>query len=150
MSNTKRWIAGTLVLAVFGMGSALACDGGHGMRGKGMLKQADSDGDGVVTLAEAEAKFRERTLAIDVNKDGSISVQEMEAHRQIMRAERQAARLTALDADKNGTVSVEEFNNAHSKRLARMDSNSDGKLDAEDRRSGRGRGHGHGHGSMQK
>ncbi len=148
MSNTTRWIAGTLVLAVVAMGSALACDGGHGMRGNGMLKQADADGDGVVTLAEAETGLRERTLAIDANKDGSISIQEMEAHRQMMRAERQAARLAALDADNNGTVSVEEFNAAHSKRLARMDRNGDGKLDAEDR--GRGHGYGRGHGGMQQ
>lgn len=137
MSNRTRWMAGAAVLAVLAMGVAHA-GGGHGghygghQGGMQMLKQADANGDGQTTLAEAQAKVLERATAIDTNKDGAITAAELQAHREQMRAERRAARMAAMDADKNGTVSVEEFAAVHSERLARVDRNGDGILDADD------------------
>lgn len=153
MSNTTRWIAGTLVLAVLGIGAAQAgggpgCPGGHGGHGGGamaMLKQADANGDGTTTVAEAQAKLLERSVAMDGNKDGAISADEIEAFHQARRAERRNARFAAMDADKNGMVSVAEFTAGHAERLAKMDSNKDGVLDDNDRGHGQGHGHGHGH-----
>lgn len=155
MSNSTRWIAGTLVLAVLGMGAVHAgdggrgCPGGHGGGAMAMLKQADANADGVTTVAEARAKLLERSTAMDANKDGAISVDEMEAFRQARRAERRNAHFATMDADKNGAVSVEEFTAAHAERLARMDSNKDGVLDNNDREHGQGRGQGHGYGHEQ-
>lgn len=141
MSNRTRWMAGAAVLAVLAMGVAHA-GGGHGghygghQGGMQMLKQADANGDGQTTLAEAQAKVLERATAIDTNKDGAITAAELQAHREQMRAERRAARMAAMDADKNGTVSVEEFAAVHSERLARFDRNGDGILDADDHSRG--------------
>ncbi len=136
MSNRTRWM-GAAVLALLAMGVAHA-GGGHGghygghQGGMQMLKQADANGDGQTTLAEAQTKVLERATAIDANKDGAITATELQAHREQMRAERRAARLAAMDADKNGAVSVEEFAAVHSERLARFDRNGDGILDADD------------------
>lgn len=156
MSNKTRWIAGTLVLAVLGIGAAhagdQACPGGHGGHGGGMamLKQADANADGITTVAEAQAKLLQRSAAMDGNQDGSISVDELEAFHQARRAERRNARFAAMDADKNGSVSVAEFTAGHAERLAQMDSNKDGVLDQNDRRHGQGHGGGHGHDHDQK
>lgn len=144
MSNRTQWIAGTLVLALLGVGVAEARgDRMHGQGGRGaeMLKQADADGDGIVTIAEVQARILQRASNIDANKDGTISAAEMDAHREQMRAERRARRFADLDADKNGSVSVEEFAAAQSERVSRMDSNGDGVIDASDKR-GRGGRHG--------
>lgn len=153
MSNKTRWIAGTLVLAVLGIGAVHAgdgqgCPGGHGGHGGGMamLKGADANADGTTTIAEAQAKLLERSTAMDTNKDGAISVDEVEAFHQARRAERRNAHFAAMDTDKNGTVSVAEFTAGHAERLAQMDSNQDGVLDANDRHHGQGHGGGHGHG----
>ena len=151
MSNKTRWIAGTLVLAVLGMGAVHAGDqgcpgrGGHG-GGMALLKSADANADGNTTVAEAQAKLLERSTAMDSNKDGAISVDEVEAFHQARRAERRNARFAAMDVDKNGSVSVAEFTAGHAERLTFMDSNKDGVLDANDRGHGQGRGQGHGHG----
>ena len=133
MSNRTRWVAGAAALALLVMGVAHA-GGGHcgGHQGMQMLKQADANGDGQTTLAEAQAKVLERAVSIDSNKDGAITAAELQAHREQMRAERRAARLAGMDADKSGSVSVEEFAAAHSERLARFDRNGDGILDADD------------------
>lgn len=156
MSNKTRWIAGTLVLAVLGMGTVHAGDQGCPGRGHGggmaLLKSADANADGSTTVAEAQAKLLERSTAMDSNKDGAISVDEVEAFHQARRAERRNARFAAMDVDKNGSVSVAEFTAGHAERLTRMDSNKDGVLDNNDRGQGqgqgqgRGRGDGHGHG----
>lgn len=142
MSNRTQWVAGTLILVLLGMGVAQARGDQmhrHGEHGQELLKQADADADGVVTVAEMQAKILQRASGIDANKDGNISIEEMQAHREQMRAERRARRFAALDADKNGSVSVEEFAAAQSVRVERMDRNSDGVIDANDRRGRRGK-----------
>lgn len=144
MGNRTHWIAGALVVAALAVGVAHAGGGRHEHHLQ-MLKQADANGDGQTTLAEAQAKVLQRASAIDANKDGAISVEELQAHREQMRAERRAARFAAMDADKNGQVSVEEFAAEHAARLERFDRNGDGVLDASDHP----RGHRHGEGHQQ-
>lgn len=131
MDNKTRWTAVSLmVAAVLAVGVAHAGGGRHGE----MLKQADTNGDGQTTLAEAQAKVLEKAIGIDADKDGAISAGELQAHRERMRAERQAAHLQRMDANKDGKVSVEEFAAVHSERVARFDRNGDGVLDANDHR----------------
>lgn len=146
MSKKTYWIAGSLALALvagIGVAQAHAERGfGHGGRDAEGWKQADANGDGVVTVAEVQAKILQRASTIDADKDGNISAAEMQAHREQMRAERRARRFADLDADKNGSVSVEEFAAAQSERVARMDRNGDGVIDSGDRRGRGGRHHG--------
>ncbi len=154
MSKKTYWMTGALVLALAGVGAAQASGdrgfghgghGGHGSLGADAQKLADTDGDGVVTVAEVQAKILQRAISIDANKDGNISVAEMDAHREQMRAERRANRLAKLDADNNGSISVEEYAAAKSERAAKRDRNGDGVIDSNDH-GGRGD---HRHGQKQ-
>ena len=87
----------------------------HGMRhrggargGHGGLRAADTDKDGRISRAEAnaaQAKGGERFEQMDVNKDGYLD----RADRQARTAERRGECFTKADADKNGQLSRAEF-----------------------------------------
>ncbi len=148
MKLNNMWMAGALLLAGAGLSvtQIAAAGGGHGHgRGgdKGMLKQADKNADGQITVAEVSAFQLEQSTAIDADKNGVITGVELEAHQEALRAQRRDARLARMDANKDGRVSVEEFAATRSERVARMDKNGDGILDASDRKH-RGGKHGHG------
>lgn len=117
---------------------------GHGKRGgpaRAMFNKLDTDGDGQISIAEATRNAAERTRAIDANGDGVITVQEVQAHREKLRAERAAARFAKLDSNGDGVVSAAEFTEAQTRKLKALDANGDGVVSAEEARSKRG-GHG--------
>jgi Ca2+-binding EF-hand superfamily protein len=60
----------------------------HGMAGMMMLKKADSNKDGRVTLAEAEGAALHHFDTADANHDGQVTRDERRQMRQQMRAER--------------------------------------------------------------
>lgn len=71
---------------------------------------------GPVTRAQVKAKVAEHFAQVDTNKDGAITMAEVEAHHAAMkaqwearRADRRAALFDKLDADKNGQLSRSEF-----------------------------------------
>lgn len=79
--------------------------GMHG--GKGMARM-DTDGDGRVSKAEAQAaasRFAERFDAMDANKDGYLDRADMQARM----AERRAGFFAAADANRDGRLSRDEF-----------------------------------------
>ncbi|MEM6856940.1 MAG: hypothetical protein AAF559_03640 [Pseudomonadota bacterium] len=82
--------------------------GGH--RGGPGFEQADTDGDGVITLDEAKAKSAERFAKMDANADGSLSREDREA--------RAANRLAGSDTDQDGEISPQEMTAAREKREA--------------------------------
>lgn len=68
---------------------------GGGMAMHGMLRQADTNGDGAISRAEFEAAAAKQFARMDANGDGVVSVEERTAAREAMRAamqERRAAR----------------------------------------------------------
>lgn len=60
----------------------------HGGRGMGMLRRADGNGDGRVTLAEAEAAALRHFDRMDANRDGRLTPEERREMRMRIRAER--------------------------------------------------------------
>ena len=76
----KRTTAVAALFATVLSASAFAGDGGH--RGDG-LKKADTNGDGMISKAEAQANPRlaKNFDAIDTNKDGQLSKDEIAAAR---------------------------------------------------------------------
>ena len=125
-----------LTLIALGSAASLviaAPEHGHGQRGAGMerLKAADTNGDGMISRAEAQAlpRLAERFDAIDANGDGQVTRDELRfAHGQAMRT-----RLVRhLDKDGDGKVSKAEALAAAEERFNRADANHDGFLTAEE------------------
>lgn len=73
----------------------------------------DADKDGKVTLAEIEAFRAARFTAADTNKDGSLSAEELLAMHEAARAERQLARsaemIAQFDKNADGLLSADEM-----------------------------------------
>ncbi|MBS7458020.1 hypothetical protein [Coralloluteibacterium stylophorae] len=88
-------------------------------------------------VASLEQHARERAAAIDANRDGSITAQEMVAWEDAQRLERAARRLERMGGS-DGRISVADFENAQFERIARMDADGDGSIErGEFRRHGR-------------
>jgi len=123
------------ILAALGLASAAviaaAAPEGRGPMGD-RLKQADTNGDGMISREEAKAlpRLLKDFDAIDANHDGQITADELRAFHQARRAERQAERWKKLDTDGDGRISRAEAQAAP--RLAelfdQLDANKDGFL----------------------
>jgi Ca2+-binding EF-hand superfamily protein len=88
----KTWIIG-FSLAALAAGSAYAVESGR--------PSPDTDGNGILTRAEAEARSARLFARLDANKDGKLDSAD--------RAARQAARFDRIDTDKDGQISRSEF-----------------------------------------
>lgn len=125
------------IAGLVAIGAAVAGPHGHGGRDRGFaFDRADANGDGKVTLAEADAVKAERMAGMDANDDGYVTFEEAKAHRQALREERARARFAQLDTNGDGKVSVAEAEapaDAHAEKLfARFDSNGDGAIAADE------------------
>ncbi|MDG5751826.1 hypothetical protein P8R33_11965 [Qipengyuania sp. XHP0211] len=89
--------------------AALALTGGVAFAQKG--ERADANGDGVITLAEMQARSAERFARMDSNSDGVLN----HADRQAKMAEHFAR----IDADNDGEVTQAEMQAAHETRRAK-------------------------------
>lgn len=69
----------------------------------------DADNDGRISRAEFVDGRIARLTAQDANRDGTVSVEEVQAGRQAQRAERQAAMFDRLDTNNDGSISRAEF-----------------------------------------
>ncbi|MEZ5743544.1 MAG: EF-hand domain-containing protein [Sphingomonadaceae bacterium] len=69
---------------------------------------ADTDSDGVVTLAEHNAHAAQMFASMDANSDGVINSDDRDARREARKTEM----FDRLDADNNGAISRDEFMSA--------------------------------------
>jgi len=81
---------------------------GGGMMGP-MAGMLDSDGDGTVTVDEANAQLRAMHADFDADGDGSLSITEFEALNSSLVRNMMVDRFQFLDADGDGNVSLEEM-----------------------------------------
>ncbi len=104
------------------------------------MQQSDADGDGVVTRDEAAADADRRFAAMDTNHDGKLTRDERRAWREQRRApppprdgrgdgDGDGARRGRRDADQTQA----EFRDRALKRFDRIDTNHDGRIDANER-----------------
>lgn len=121
---------------------------GNGRHGAGMqerLKAADTNADGLLSLAEAQASLPGLAVnfaTIDTNSDGNVSLAELQAWRlaraggqrgqgwkkwdangdgaltrdEVANAPRLSQQFDAIDTDRNGSLTAEELQAAHSRR----------------------------------
>jgi len=99
------------------------------------LKAADTDGNGMLSRQEAAAlpRIAERFDAIDANRDGQVSFEELRAYHQAQRAQHG---IGSADANGDGKVSREEFLARAAARFDGLDANKDGVLSADELRAG--------------
>ncbi|QIG54065.1 hypothetical protein G6N82_07780 [Altererythrobacter sp. BO-6] len=100
----------TLAAAAFALGGATIAHADHHGGGK-RGPNPDTDGDGVVSLAEHNAQTAKMFARMDANGDGVIN----EADREARRAERFAK----MDTDGNGELSEAELKAAREARAAK-------------------------------
>jgi len=86
--------------------TTLALAGGaYAAQGRGMHPKIDTNGDGVITRAEAEAGATAMFARLDVNKDGKLDKSDRELHMQHMKTRM----FERLDANSDGQISKAEF-----------------------------------------
>ena len=121
--------------------AAVAAEG-HGPRGAiaERLKQADIDGNGMLSREEAKAlpMISKHFDEIDANHDGQITTEELRAFHKARAGERQAAHWKKIDTDGDGRISRAEAQ-ANAPRLAehfdQIDANGDGYITPEELRA---------------
>lgn len=116
----------------------LASDDGLGHRGPGrrilrLLRDADADKDGAVTLDEALAAADKRFAGLDRNKDGVIDTADRDALRTETVDYRVKRFIHYFGADADGKVTKEQFAAKAKERFARMDLNNDGTVSRDER-----------------
>ncbi len=93
-----------------------------------LVKRFDKNADGKLELSELPERMQKFMAKADTNADGVITVEELKAGEEKMRAEH----LAKVDTDHDGKVSPEERKAAFEKfaqeRFAKMDKNNDGAL----------------------
>ena len=105
------------------------------------LRAADTNGDGLISRAEAAAlpRIAQHFDQIDTNKDGQISVEELRAFHAAHAKHRAAAMFKHLDKDGDGKISKAEA--AAAPRLAehfdQIDANKDGFVTPEEMKAAR-------------
>ena len=112
---------------------AVAAPEGHEGRGQGMerLKQADTNGDGMISRDEAKAlpRLLRHFDEIDTDGNGQITAEEMRAFHEKRRDQKRAEHWKKLDTNGDGRVSFDEAK-ANAPRLAEhfkeIDANGDG------------------------
>jgi Ca2+-binding EF-hand superfamily protein len=117
--------------------AAVAAEG-HGPRGAiaERLKQADTDGNGMLSREEAKAlpMISKHFDEIDTNHEGQVTAEELRAFHE----KRQAERWKKLDTDGDGRISRAEAQ-ANAPRLFEhfdeIDANKDGFLSADELRA---------------
>jgi hypothetical protein len=102
------------LLAAIGLAGAgaMAVAAPEAHAGMARLQAADTNGDGLISKAEAQAslpRLAKHFDRIDTNHDGQISPEELKAAHQNMKN----AMFERMDANHDGVISRDEFNAFH-------------------------------------
>jgi Ca2+-binding EF-hand superfamily protein len=95
----------------------------------------DTDHDGQLTATEQGQAAQKMFAAIDANKDGVITVQEMDAARAALGLPTEPAsekRIAAGDSDGDGKLTLAEWVAMSNAEFARVDTNDDGVITREE------------------
>lgn len=126
----------------------------HKARGDHMWQQLDSDKDGRISKAEADAGKRGRLAehfgAIDANQDGFLTREEMQAKRGEMRSQmrdQMQRKWQEADANSDGQLSLDEAQAKMPRiatRFTELDADKNGYLSQDELRAAHHRGKHHG------
>jgi len=121
MNRTKTLLVGgvaALTLAT-AAGVAIAQQAGTDQERPNRMQRADTDNDGRISRAEFVDGRIGRLTALDANRDGSVSAEEMQGQREARRSEHADRRFARMDANGDGSVTRAEFDAAAEARPER-------------------------------
>lgn len=108
-------IAGAAAIAVGIPAIAAEVAGGPGHHmGNHMMMTAD------MTRAQVEAMVKDKFAMADTNKDGAVTMAEINAARAARHAQRMDDRFKAMDTNTDGSISRAEFDAAHERMMGQM------------------------------
>lgn len=111
------------------------------MRAGHFFEKFDANDDGKVSAEEFDQTRMFNFEDIDTDQSGGVSMEEMTAHREKMRAQRQKKHFDKVDSDGNGEISKAEFDAKRTSMFERMDKNDDGMIEkSEMPKGGKGMG----------
>ncbi|GJD33492.1 EF-hand domain-containing protein [Methylobacterium aerolatum] len=96
------------------------------------LKAIDTDNDGTIDLAEAQAAGKATFERLDTDRDGSVDTKELQGR--ISKKEMKMA-----DPDNDKSVDQKEYDALVAERFKAADPDGDGKLDAKELKTPAGR-----------
>lgn len=105
------------------------------------FERMDTNKDGKVTLAEAEALGKAKFTELDKNKDNVLSADELKGGPH--------PRLRHADANGDGKVTLAEATAKGQEMFSHLDKNKDKVITRDEMPQGGGRGHGRGHGDCR-
>lgn len=113
---------------------AMAEKNGMMDRHKAHLEEVDTDKNGKISRAEADAARDKHFTEADADGDGSVSFEEFQAmaekHRQMMLKRR----FERSDKNNDGVLTGDELGGRFADHFERMDKNGDGEISAEERK----------------
>ena len=139
----KKTIAILTTLALGAAATIAIADPGSDRPGRGAmlerLKAADTNADGMLSRAEAAAlpRIAENFDAIDANKDGQITMEELRAFHAKRHGEHAGGFMKRLDTDGDGKISKAEALAAAAARFDAADANKDGFLTPDEMKAAR-------------
>ena len=95
--------------------------------------RGDTDGNGTLTRAEAQARATQMFARMDANKDGKLDA----ADRTAKRAEMQAKMFERIDADKDGNISRAEWDQHGADRAAKRAERGEKRAESGEGRKGK-------------
>ncbi len=134
--------AATIFLGAAAGAVAHRSDRSAGMQERGdmMFDRLDTNKDGKITRAEADAYRDQQFVEFDANKDGDLNLAEYTAMVNAIMAERIQRRFERQDSDNNGSLNKHELSDRLTRMFDYMDRNGDGAVERDEVRRGR---HGH-------
>ncbi len=103
---------------------------------RGFLEKFDANNDGKVSKEEFKGYMEKRFQRMDVDKDDTVSMDELAQYRRQQENKGKKSKLARLDTDGDGSISKEEFIASRIKqienRFLKLDKNKDGKLTTDE------------------
>lgn len=142
INKVSRFGLPAVLSTVLGFGSVLVSQSAFAKGAEGHGKhfaQIDTNKDGGLSLAEMQQAALARFTAQDTNKDGFLTAEEMQAGKNAQRAGKwMQKRMEKQDTNKDGKISKAEVQATVSARFALLDTNKDGVVKADEMQAQRG------------